>query len=178
MKLINKNNIGAMTFLLFITLLSQSKVFDLLIDTVLGRFLLILFIIVLSYVHQILGVVAVLFTILVFNASGFRLEGFETKEEEPLHSSTKVNDDMKKTADVKKTADDAKAAAVKVSAAKASAANAVEANKKKEVKEGFETNILTLERTIQKGKRENVTSYKQDCEEVVANDKGSSFAPF
>jgi hypothetical protein len=91
MKLINKNNIGAMTFLLFITLLSQSKIFDVLIDTVLGRFLLILFIIVLSYVHQILGVVAVLFTILVFNASGFRLEGFEAndntaakvKEEDP-----------------------------------------------------------------------------------------------
>jgi hypothetical protein len=165
-----------MTFLLFITLLSQSKMFDLLIDTVLGRFLLILFIIVLSYVHQMLGVVAVLFTILVFNASGFRLEGFETKAEEPIHSSTKVNDvkndGAAKTADAKKTAD------VKVAAAKAAAANEVEASKKKEVKEGFETNILNLERTMQKGKRENVTSYKQDCDEVVANESGTSFAPF
>ena len=172
MKLINKNNIGAMTFLLFVTLLSQSKVFDLLIDTVLGRFLLILFIIVLSYVHQILGVVAVLFTILVFNSSGFRLEGFETKEEEPrvvktiTTSSTKVLDDNDAAA---------KDAAVKVAAAKASAANEAKANKKKE---GFETNVLNLERTIQKGKRENVTSYKQDCDDVVANEKSVSFAPF
>jgi hypothetical protein len=169
-----------MTFLLFITLLSQSKIFDVLIDTVLGRFLLILFIIVLSYVHQILGVVAVLFTILVFNASGFRLEGFEAndntaakvKEEDPrvvktiTTSSTKVIDDT----------DDAKTTAVKVAAMKASTTNAIEANKKK--KEGFETNILNLERTIQKGKRENVTSYKQDCDEVVANEEGTSFAPF
>jgi len=167
-KLINKNNIGAMTFLLFITLLSQSKMFDLLIDTVLGRFLLILFIIVLSYVHQILGVVAVLFTILIFNSSGFRLEGFETTEEEPrvaTTSSTKVIDDNKVA--VSKAASKA--------ASKASVANAVEANKKKE---GFQTNILNLERTIQKGKRENVTSYKQDCDEVVANESGMSFAPF
>jgi hypothetical protein len=59
---------------------------------------------------------------------------------------------------------------------KASTTNAIEANKKK--KEGFETNILNLERTIQKGKRENVTSYKQDCDEVVANEEGTSFAPF
>lgn len=166
-----------MTFLLFVTLLSQSKVFDLLIDTVLGRFLLILFIIVLSYVHQILGVVAVLFTILVFNSSGFRLEGFETKAEEPrvvktiTTSSTKVLDDN--DAAVKDAA--AKDAAVKVAAAKASAANEAKANKKKE---GFETNVLNLERTIQKGKRENVTSYKQDCDDVVANEKSVSFAPF
>ena len=169
MKLINKNNIGAMTFLLFVTLLSQSKIFDLLIDTVLGRFLLILFIIVLSYVHQILGVVAVLFAILVFNSSGFRLEGFETKADEPrvvktiTTSSTKVIDDNDE---------------VKVAAAKASVANALDEKKKEGGKEGFETNILNLERTIQKGKRENVTSYKQDCEEVVANESGMSFAPF
>jgi len=165
MKLINKNNIGAMTFLLFITLLSQSKVFDLLIDTVLGRFLLILFIIVLSYVHQILGVVAVLLTILIFKSSGFRLEGFDTAEEPRVAttSSTKVIGDT----------DD-----VKVAAAKASVANAVDAKKKEGGKEGFETNILNLERTIQKGKRENVTSYKQDCDEVVANESGMSFAPF
>ena len=76
-KLISKNNIGVVATLILVILLSQSRVFDLLIDTTLGRAILILFILGISYTNQILGVVAVLFIVIIFNQSNIGyLEGF------------------------------------------------------------------------------------------------------
>jgi hypothetical protein len=78
---ISKNNIGAMTFLMFIILLSQSRIFDVLIDTALGRIVLISFLLILSYIHQMLGVVSVLIVILLFNntTEGFKMNDNEKK---------------------------------------------------------------------------------------------------
>jgi hypothetical protein len=74
---VSKNNIGAVSTLVFIIMLSQSRIFDFLIDTVLGRAFLILFILGISCTHKILGVVAVLFVIIMFNQSSLgQLEGF------------------------------------------------------------------------------------------------------
>lgn len=76
-KLVSKNNLGAVTALLLVILLSQSKFFNFLLDTSLGRAILILFILVISYTNKILGVVSVLFIIIMFNNSDIGyMEGF------------------------------------------------------------------------------------------------------
>ena len=68
-KLVSKNNVGGVATLLLVILLSQSRFFDFLMDTALGRAVLILFILGISYTNKILGVVAVLFIIIAFNNS-------------------------------------------------------------------------------------------------------------
>jgi hypothetical protein len=76
-KLVSKNNMGIVATLLVVILLSQSKFFNFLIDTGLGRAVLIFFIIIISYVNKILGVVVVLFIIIIFNQSNIGyMEGF------------------------------------------------------------------------------------------------------
>lgn len=76
-KLVSKNNVGVVAILLLVILLSQSKFLNFLIDTVLGRTILILFILGISYTNKILGVVAVLFIIILLNSSDIGyLEGF------------------------------------------------------------------------------------------------------
>ena len=76
---ISKNNIGCVVALLFVILLSQSKVFNILLDTVLGRIILIAFLLIISYLKKILGVISVLFIIIIFNNSSIgHMEGFTT----------------------------------------------------------------------------------------------------
>lgn len=65
--LMHKNVFGVGIVLLLIVLLSQAKTFHFLIDTALGRFFLILFIVTASYIHNILGVIMVLFIIINVN---------------------------------------------------------------------------------------------------------------
>ena len=83
-KMVNKNSVGGAALLLFLIVISQARLFDFLIDTALGRILLILVLICLSYCHGILGVVGVLLIIIAFNHSGlsFFSEGFETSTSE------------------------------------------------------------------------------------------------
>ena len=64
-KLVSKNNIGTVVLLLLVIALSQARTFDFLIDSALGRFFLIVFILCLSYCHKILGIVGVLFVIII-----------------------------------------------------------------------------------------------------------------
>jgi hypothetical protein len=78
-KLVSKNNMGVVATLILVILLSQSKFFNFLIDNALGRLFLIFFIIVISFVNKILGVVSVLFIIIMFNQSNMGVyEGFTT----------------------------------------------------------------------------------------------------
>jgi hypothetical protein len=67
MKFTSKNNIGIFSTLILVILLSQSNLFYFLVDTHLGRTLLILIILAISYLNKILGVVSVLFIIIMFN---------------------------------------------------------------------------------------------------------------
>jgi hypothetical protein len=74
---LSKNNIGVVIALLLVILLSQGKFLNFLLDTTLGRTILILFVLALSYVNKIFGVVAVLFIVIIFNQSDLAyLEGF------------------------------------------------------------------------------------------------------
>ena len=79
LKLVSKNNLGVVTALILVILLSQGKFFNFLLDTALGRAILILFILFISYTNKILGVVSVLFIIIMFNNSDIGyMEGFTT----------------------------------------------------------------------------------------------------
>ena len=66
-KFVSKNNMGVVITLILVVLLSQSRFFDFLIDTHLGRMVLLAFVILIAYTNKILGLVAVLFVIITFN---------------------------------------------------------------------------------------------------------------
>jgi hypothetical protein len=78
-KLVDKKNMGGVSLLLLVIILSQSRFFNFLIDTALGRAFLIAFIIFICCCHKIMGVVAVLLIIIMFNRSQIgMLEGFDS----------------------------------------------------------------------------------------------------
>ena len=88
-KLVSKNNLGAVTALILVIILSQSRFFNFLLDTALGRAILILFVLFISYTNKILGVVSVLFIIIMFNTSNVGyMEGFDATT---MGSSMKYN---------------------------------------------------------------------------------------
>ena len=168
-KLIGKTNIGVFITLILILLLSQSKIFNFLIDYALGRFILIFFILGISYTNKIIGVISVLFIIIIFNQTkiGY-FENFDTKSSSqplpqiipttPTTSSLKTN----KTTTGSKTPN------------------------KKNInisKEGF--NIIDRESNIQKGKQSNsvpvLPNVRNQNEDVGAYDSSvftNSFSSF
>jgi len=79
-KLLSKINIGVVATLFLIILLTQSRVFNFLLNTYLGRLLLILFILGISCCDKIFGVIAILFIIIFFNQNFTFIEGLETSE--------------------------------------------------------------------------------------------------
>jgi len=100
--IVSKNNVGVVTSLLLVVLLSQSKFFNFLLDNALGRTILIMFILLISYTNKILGIVSVLFIIIMFNNSDFGyMEGLTTEtqssttttNEKPLEPSTTTTDE-------------------------------------------------------------------------------------
>ncbi len=73
----SKNNMGAIATIILIILLSQSKFFNFLIDTALGRVFLVAFILAISSINKILGVIIVLFIMIMFNQSSIGyMEGY------------------------------------------------------------------------------------------------------
>ena len=88
-KLVSKNNIGAVATLILVIMLTQSRMFDFLIDTTLGRAMLVFFILGISYINKIFGVVAILFIIIMFNHSNLGLmEGFTDASGNQVTAST------------------------------------------------------------------------------------------
>ena len=66
-KLVSKNNMGVVVTLILVILLSQSRFFDFLTETALGRMVILVLIIFISYTNKILGLLAVLAIIIAFN---------------------------------------------------------------------------------------------------------------
>ena len=65
---INRKHImGIFATLILVILLSQSRFFNFLSEIALGRMVLLAFVIFISYTHQMLGLLAVLFVIIAFN---------------------------------------------------------------------------------------------------------------
>jgi hypothetical protein len=197
-KLISKNNVGSVVLLLLVIAISQARVLNFLIDTALGRFFLIIFILCLSHCHKILGVVGVLFVIIMFN-SNFYYEGFETadgktvivtKPADPKVDTTQVDttqvdttqvDTTKLKENVKKQLSDAK---TNLDASKAAINSAKESSDTSTTTaaEGFD--ILGIENNIKRGKQSNsipVNSFIRDADSVAPYEGTSflgSFSPF
>jgi hypothetical protein len=80
-KLLSKETMGIALFLLFVVLMSQSRMFDFLLETTLGRALFLILLLVISYCYKILGVVSILLVVILFNnRHELYYEGFETSD--------------------------------------------------------------------------------------------------
>lgn len=77
-KLVSKASMGGVATIIFVILLSHTRFFTFLINTVLGRAMLLLLVLGISCVHHIFGVIAVLAIIVIYNHSGMEyMEGYE-----------------------------------------------------------------------------------------------------
>ena len=93
----SKNNMGAIATIILIILLSQSRIFNFLMDTTLGRVFLVAFILALSCIHKVLGVILVLFIMIMFNQSSIGyLEGF-TDDKTPYNEPNKPEEKKEKS---------------------------------------------------------------------------------
>ena len=76
-RLVSKNYIGIVGTLILVILLSQSRFFDFLTETSLGRIFLLLFTILISYTNKFLGLLAVLCIIIAFNNNDINYNFYE-----------------------------------------------------------------------------------------------------
>jgi hypothetical protein len=185
---ISNNNIGAVILLVFILLLSQSRVLDLFINTDLGRIALMVFIFTISYMNKTLGVISVLVFILIANNSGwFILEGMENPSEDEKKTDD-VKDDKEKEKEKEKDVTPLPSANltrsiedIKNELAEAVAASAAQEpdNDLTAVQtEGFD--VIGTERELQKGKSSNsigVNPLSQDYD-LVSPVEGNMFSNF
>ena len=73
----SKYNTGIAISLILVVLLSQSKIFNFFLNTILGKIVLITLLVVIASIHKILGVVVILFIIIFFSSSDLAYtEGF------------------------------------------------------------------------------------------------------
>ena len=93
----NKSIFTGMIVLLVVVFLTQSKTFNRMIDTSIGRVVLLSMVLLASYVHQLLGVIVVFFIILMVNKTDI-LEGFGGGELTPSDISS---DNMSEKKEVK-----------------------------------------------------------------------------
>jgi hypothetical protein len=178
-KLVSKNNLGVVTALLLVILLSQGRVFNFLLDTALGRAILILFILVISYTNKILGIVSVLFIIIMFNNSDIGyLEGFtdssSTNSTTTMSSKMPTNSkDTTTTTTTPTLTDEQKQQLMATLQEKAKEKDTSTVTSSSTTvssgAEGF--NTFETERNIQKGKQSNsipVSSYANQSDNVEA----------
>ena len=77
LNLLSKNNIGIVASLILVMLLSQSRFFDFLTETPLGRIILLALTILITYTNKIFGLLAVLFIICAFKVNDVNLYSYE-----------------------------------------------------------------------------------------------------
>jgi len=200
-KLISKNNVGSVVLLLLVIALSQARVFNFLIDTALGRFFLIIFVLCLSHCHKILGVVGVLFVIIMFNSNMY--EGFgnnsnsdsssnskpnfnsnsnnSSSNNDSSNSTTQPNTDQIKQVITQKIKD-ASQNNTTDSSDSSDSSNSSKKIKNSKAAEGFD--ILGIENSIKRGKQSNsipVNSFMRDADSIAPYEGTSflgSFSPF
>lgn len=77
---LSKTNMGILATLFLIILLTHTRIFDFLFFSPIGRAILIVFILAISYTNHILGVISILFIIIFFNQSNISyIDGFTSK---------------------------------------------------------------------------------------------------
>jgi len=174
-KLVSKNNLGAATSLILVVLLSQSKFFNFLIDTALGRAILILFILFISYTNKSLGVVSVLFIIIMFNSSDIGyMEGFTAPSSNNSNdSSTTINttttNDSTTTSSTTPTLTDEQKQQIMAKIQEKNKDNSTTTTSSSSVaSEGFD--IIGTENTIKRGKQSNsipVNSFMKNSDNIM-----------
>ena len=177
-KLVSKNNLGAATSLLLVVLLSQSKFFNFLLDTALGRAILILFILFISYTNKIFGIVSVLFIIIMFNSSDISyMEGFtapsskESDDSSTTNSSTKTNDSTTSSTTTPTLTDEQKKEIIsklQENSKDSSKDSSTTTTSSSVASEGFD--IIGAENTIKRGKQSNsipVNSFMKNSDDIM-----------
>ena len=107
--LVSKENLGCVILFLLVIVLSLSKTFNIFMDSHLGRLVLILFVLILSYLNKMLGIVGSLFVIIILSGNNMLYqEGFESNninKDTTIVDTTKSNtskDDKKEKEEVQK----------------------------------------------------------------------------
>ena len=83
-KILSKENFSVALTLILTILLSQTNIMNLFFDTILGRTVLILILLCISYTNQILGVASMLFAIMLFACSYSYTENFAPVSAAPV----------------------------------------------------------------------------------------------
>jgi hypothetical protein len=178
-KLVSKNNLGAATSLILVILLSQSRFFNFLLDTALGRAILILFILFISYTNKILGVVSVLFIIIMFNSSDIGyMEGFtapssnnsndSSTTSNTTNTSTSTNDSTTTSTTTPTLTDEQKQEIMSKLQEKVKNNSTTTTSSSSVAAEGFD--IIGTENTIKRGKSSNsipVNSFMKNSDDVM-----------
>jgi len=99
-KLVSKKNVGIVITLMLVILLCVSKFFNSILDTYLGRVVLIIFVILISYTHKVLGLLAVLFIIIAFNNNSNTVSAYNYYES--FGGLSNSNSNNSKAEDIKK----------------------------------------------------------------------------
>ncbi len=166
MMFMKKNNIAGAVFLLIILLFSQSITFNFLLNTLLGRALLVTSVLYISYLNNYMGVTLVLIVAAMFYSNdAYYFEGMENNETKNALPS--VADASNKDADMDISAN--------------MVPPKIETKKDEKVAaEGFD--ILGLENSIKRGKQSNtipIDASIRDADYVAPFDSFSeSFLPF
>jgi hypothetical protein len=156
-----KNNISVIITLILVILLSQSRFFNFLIDTYLGRLILITFVSLIAYFNKVIGLVAVLFIIIAFNYNDTNIynnyyEGFDTSGNEIIKD--KSNKDTEN---------------VTTTSSMASSNNSPKMNNVEEGREGF--CMSDKELNILRGKQSNAVpvfyNSRNQSDDVLPSDK-------
>jgi hypothetical protein len=189
-KLVSKNNIGVVMTLFLVILLGQSRVFNFLIDTPLGRMMLLAFVILIAYTNKILGLIAVLFIIIGFNQNNMNMvysynyyEGFDV----PRHTLNRtVKDKIKRKTQAVKSNQANKSAKSTSDASKTATTTSSSVAGSKTLKGGREGFCMTdRETNMLRGKQSNTiqvsNNLREQTDDVSPSDKSiftSEFASF
>jgi hypothetical protein len=179
--LFSKNNLGVIGILLLVVLLCQSRMLDLFFDTILGRTILVLFLLLIAQANKILGVVAVLIIIIAFNSSyngisnyNGMMEGFDASGNKPDVSGNTITGSKGNTLTVSKgntTITNASGQTATVGSGQIAKQVKTKIQQKASGAEGFD--LLGTENNIKRGKQSNavpVNSYARESEDVSAFD--------
>ena len=186
-KLLSKTNMGGVATIILVILMCQARFFNFLVGTTLGRAVLVFLVLGITCAHHILGVIAVLAIIVIYNQSNVDyMEGFTkgtvddksmTDDKLPKKMGTAVvkpatmpvDDSKKSSDDSKKSSDDSK---------KSTDDTKSKDDSKPVAREGF--NLIDRERVMQKGKRASdligVADTRKQSDDAVEPNDPSCFA--
>ena len=170
-KLLSKTNMGGVSTIILVILLCQARFFNFLVGTTLGRAVLVFLVLGITCVHYILGVIAVLAIVVIYNQSNLDyMEGFTKGPANDKLAADKLKADN--------SMDDKKMGKAVIKVAPKDAKKPMDDSKKPVAREGF--NLIDRERVMQKGKRASdligVADTRKQSDDAVEPNDPSCFA--